>query len=144
MKNLLFMLLLLVSSISIAADSPNWLRYPSISPDGSQIVFTFKGDLYLMASDGGEAKQLTFHAAHDYMPVWSKDGSQIAFASDRYGNFDIFVMSVKGGEANRLTFHSTNEYPYSFSQDNKKVVFGALRQDAVNHRQHPSGSQSEL
>lgn len=144
MKNLLFMLLLICSSISMAAETPTWLRYPSISPNGDQIVFTYKGDLYLIDAEGGDAKQLTYHSAHDYMPVWSKDGSQIAFASDRYGNFDIYVMSVEGGEAKRLTFHSTNEYPYTFSPDNKKVIFGALRQDAVNHRQHPSGSQAEL
>jgi Tol biopolymer transport system component len=30
------------------------------------------------------------------MPVWSKDGKQIAFASDRYGNFDVFTLPVTG------------------------------------------------
>ena len=61
-----------------------WLRYPAISPDGTTVVFSYKGDLYLVSADGGEAKQLTSHAAHDYAPVWSPDGKQIAFASDLY------------------------------------------------------------
>lgn len=87
---------------------------------------------------------MTFHQAHDYMPVWSKDSKHIAFASNRYGNFDVFVMDAMGGQANRLTFHSNNESPYSFSHDNKHVIFGALRQDIAEHRQYPHGSQSEL
>ena len=91
--------------------NPKWARYPAISPDGSTIVFTYKGNLFRVPSTGGTATQLTFHKAHDYKPVWSKDGKRIAFASDRYGNFDVFVMDALGGEASRLTFHSTDELP---------------------------------
>ncbi|MCC5936375.1 MAG: PD40 domain-containing protein, partial [Lunatimonas sp.] len=103
--------------LALAENAPNWLRYPAISPDGSQIVFTYKGDLYKVASNGGRATQLTFHEAHDFMPVWSKDGKKIAFASDRYGNFDVFVMDADGGNAHRLTYHSNDEMPYSFAAD---------------------------
>lgn len=124
--------------------SPQWMRYPAISPDGKQIVFTYKGDLYVVPAEGGAANRLTFHQAHDFMPVWSKDGSQIAFASDRYGNFDVYVMDSRGGDAQRLTFHSTDEYPYSFSADGNNVVFGGVRQDLTSHRQYPTGSQPEL
>ena len=131
-------------TISIAQVAPQWMRYPAISPDGSQIVFTYKGDLYLVPSKGGDAKQITFHEAHDYKPVWSKDGSQIAFASDRYGNFDIFIMSASGGPASRLTFHSNDELPFEFSSDNEKIIFGTTRIDQVEHRQYPTGSQPEL
>ncbi len=127
-----------------AQDVPKWLRYPSISPDGSTIAFTYKGDLYAVPTSGGKATQLTFHEAHDFMPVWSKDGRKIAFASDRYGNFDVFVMDKDGGAATRLTYHSNNEQPYSFSADGTKVIFGGLRQDLAEHRQYPSASQPEL
>ena len=120
------------------------MRYSAISPDGTQIVFTYKGDLYKVPTKGGDAVQLTYHDAHDYMAVWSKDGKQLAFASDRYGNFDIFVMDAMGGPANRLTFHSNNETPYTFSADDKNIFFGALRQDDAKHRQYPHRSQSEL
>lgn len=138
-------LLFLFISLAISGQSnPQWMRYSTISPDGSQIAFTYKGDLYKVAASGGDAVQLTFHKAHDYMPVWSNDGSKIAFASNRYGNFDVFVMSANGGSATRLTFHSANESPFSFSSNNKDVIFGAQRQDDVNHRQYPTGSQPEL
>ncbi|MGE6219767.1 S41 family peptidase [Nubsella zeaxanthinifaciens] len=143
-KSLTLSLSFLLSTQLFAQEKPQWMRYPSISPDGTSIAFTYKGDLYRVPATGGTAQQLTFHEAHDFMPQWSKDGKQIAFASDRYGNFDVFVMDSNGGSAKRLTFHSTDEFPFSFSADNRSVVFGASRQDAVNHRQFPTGSQPEL
>ncbi|MCU0335807.1 MAG: peptidase S41, partial [Chitinophagaceae bacterium] len=121
-----------------------WLRYPAISPDGSTIVFTYKGDLYKVAAAGGTATPLTLHEAHDYNAIWSPDGQSIAFASDRYGNFDVFVMPAAGGEARRLTFHSAGEVPFSFSPDGKSILFGAARQDGAGNRQFPTGSMPEL
>jgi hypothetical protein len=102
---------LALGTSAAAQSNAGWLRYPSISPDGKTIVFTYKGDLYRVAATGGTAIPLTTHQAHDFMPVWSRDGRQIAFASDRYGNFDIFVMPAEGGEARRLTFHSVGTGP---------------------------------
>ena len=128
-----------------AADNvPSWLRYPAISPDAKTIVFAYKGDLYRVPSDGGVAVPLTMHEAHDGMPVWSRDGKSIAFASDRYGNFDVFIMPATGGEARRLTYHSAPELPYSFTPDDKAVLFGAARGDAASNRLFPTGSQPEL
>ena len=140
-----FTILLLFTTFSILGqENPQWMRYPAISPDGSQIAFTYKGDLYTVSSSGGTATQLTFHNAHDYMPVWNKKGTQIAFASNRYGNFDVFVMNANGGNASRLTYHSNDETPFTFGKNDKSILFGALRQDDVNHRQYPHSSQSEL
>lgn len=133
-----------MNAILNTPSSPAWARYPAISPDGKQIVFTYKGDLYVVPTAGGQATRLTFHDAHDFMPVWSKDSKKIAFASDRYGNFDVFIMDASGGEAERLTFHSNDEFPYTFSADGKSVVFGGTRQDDVKHRQYPTASQPEL
>jgi tricorn protease len=144
MKRILICVLCLLAVNSFAQDAPRWLRYSAISPDGQKIVFTYKGDLYSVAATGGVAMPLTFHAANDLMPVWSHDGKTIAFASDRFGNFDVFTMPSEGGEATRLTFHSNSEYPYSFSADDKTVVFGGVRLDAAEHRQYPTGSQPEV
>ncbi|HEU0111468.1 MAG TPA: peptidase S41, partial [Flavisolibacter sp.] len=102
----------ILASSAFSQNMPSWLRYPSISPDGKTIVFTYKGDLYKVPSSGGTAMSLTQHEAHDFMPVWSHDGKTIAFASDRYGNFDIYTMPANGGDVERLTFHSANEFPY--------------------------------
>jgi Tol biopolymer transport system component/C-terminal processing protease CtpA/Prc len=124
--------------------TPSWLRYSSISPDGKTIAFTYKGDLFTVASSGGVATALTTHEAHDFMPVWSHDGKSIAFASDRYGNFDVFVIPAKGGEAKRITYHSASEYPYDFSPDDQSIIFGSARMDAASNRQFPTGAQPEL
>ena len=133
---------------SIAAISPEWVRYPAISPDGQVIAFTYKGDIYRVAVTGGEATRLTFHPAHDYKPVWSPDNNQIAFASARHGNFDVFVMDAKGGEALRLTYDSSDEVPYDFKpangNDSKQVVFKGQRMDTSSHRQYPNSLYHEL
>ena len=145
MKNLLTITFSILFSIYLSAqEQPQWARYPAISPDGASIAFTYKGDIYSVPANGGIALQLTFHTAHDYGVVWSTDGKSLAFASNRFGNFDVFTMDVKGGAEKRLTFHSTDEMPYSFSADNTGVLFGAARQDVVTHRQYPISRQPEL
>ncbi|WP_242919732.1 S41 family peptidase [Pontibacter liquoris] len=145
-KKLTLSALLAAGSVfsAVGQEAPSWLRYPAISPDGKTIVFTYKGDIYTVPTAGGNAIPLTMHEAHDFMPVWSHDGKSIAFASDRYGNFDIFVMPATGGAAQRITFHSAHEYPYEFSADNKTVLFGSTRMDAATNRQFPTASQPEL
>jgi len=127
-----------------AQDNPLWMRYPAISPDGQTILFSYKGDIYKVAAAGGTAIPLTISEAYEFSPVWSHDGKSIAFASDRYGNFDVFVMPATGGEARRLTFHSGREIPSSFSADDKMVIFSAHRQDLVTDGQFPVGVMSEL
>ena len=128
MKKWFAILLAACTTGAVAQENPLWMRYPAISPDGSTIVFGYKGDIYRVDAAGGVAVPLTIHEAHDMMPVWSHDGKSIAFASDRYGNFDVFVMPVSGGEPKRLTYASNADYPYDFSVDDKTVIFGSARQ----------------
>ncbi|MDR0427851.1 MAG: peptidase S41 [Dysgonamonadaceae bacterium] len=124
--------------------NPLWLRYPAISPDGKQITFTYKGDIFVVPSSGGEARQLTMHVAHDYMPVWSPDSKNIAFASNRFGNFDIYITSLDGRTPERLTTFSGSELPYTFTPDGKHIVYRANIQTPASCVAFPSGSMSEL
>ncbi len=126
------------------ADPALWLRSPAISPDGSTIAFSYRGDLWTVPAGGGAATPRTLNAGYETAPVWSPDGSRIAFASDRYGNFDVFVMPAGGGEATRLTFHSADDVPTSFTPDGKGVLFSSARLDAVTNAQYPSPAQPEL
>lgn len=134
----MFLILMLVGIKLQAQVEPLWLRYPAISPDGKEIVFSYKGDLFKVDAKGGTATPLTLHEAHDFMPVWSPDGKQIAFASDRFGNFDVYVIPSVGGEARRLTFHSGNDFPWDFTTDGKEVIFSSPRNDLQTSVRFPN------
>ena len=145
MKLILCLALVLSSFVfTFGQDNPLWLRYPAISPDGQTLLFEYKGDIWTVPAAGGNAVPLTLSESYEFAPVWSHDGKSIAFASDRYGNFDVFVMPATGGEAKRLTYHSTREVPSSFTADDKAVLFNAARQDAVTNVQFPTGGMVEL
>ena len=133
-----------LAGLCSAQETALWLRYPAISPDGGTILFEYKGDIWSVPSAGGTAVPLTLSESYEYAPVWSHDGRSIAFASDRFGNFDVFVMPGSGGEASRLTYHSTREVPSSFTADDKAILFNAARQDLYSNAQFPVGLMSEL
>ena len=122
---------------AMAQESPLWMRYCSISPDGTTIAFTYKGDIFTVPVEGGRAVQLTTNPAYDTKPVWSPDSKQIAFASDRMGSFDVYVVSRDGGVPQRLTTHSGNEKPIAF-KDNEHILFAASIQPSADDVQFPS------
>ena len=127
-----------------AQDEALWLRDSAISPDGSTIAFTYQGDIYTVAATGGEARQITTWAGRDLRPVWSPDGSALAFASDRFGNLDVFTVGAAGGAPTRLTFDSRNDRPSTWTRDGSAVLFESARLDAAASANFPSGSQPEL
>lgn len=108
------------------------MNTPALSPDGRVICFSYRGDLWTVSAEGGEARRLTIHPAHDAYPRWSPDGAWIAFASSRYpsqsSNYDVFIMPSSGGEPRRLTYHTANDYPCDWSADGKRILLQAIRQ----------------
>lgn len=135
---------LLLTATSWGQANKDWFRHSSISPDGRSILFSYKGDIYTASSRGGLARPLTMHSAWDGHPVWSRDGQQIAFASDRHGNLDIFVMPSEGGKATRLTHHSAHDIPTDFSPENDAVLFTSARTDSASSSIFPTGRLAEL
>jgi tricorn protease len=124
--------------------APKWLRNAAISPDGSQIAFSFQGDIFKVPANGGQAIRLTIHEAYDADPVWSNDGKQIAFSSARYGNKDVFVIASGGGVARRLTYHSSDDIPSDFSPSGDKIIFSSSRLDDETTSIFPTGALPEL
>lgn len=140
----LSVLSLLLATLFAAEASPLWMRYPAISPDGRTVAFTYKGSIYTVPAAGGEARRLTSDESYDYAPVWSPDSKTVAYACDRFGNFDIFTVPASGGAPTRLTTHSASEMPYAFSPDGRKIYYGASISDPAASALFPKGSMSEL
>lgn len=124
--------------VTYAQSNALWLRYPSISPDGKNIAFGYKGDIYTVSTGGGIATPLTISEYYEQMPVWSHDGKSIAFASNRFGNFDVFVIAVNGGASKRLTFNSMNDFPSDFTPDDKHILFSSSHQAPAASVRFPS------
>ena len=121
-RHLLAIAALAISSAAMAQQAPLWMRHSAISPDGSQIAFAYKGDIWTVPVAGGQAKQLTTHSAYDSYPVWSPDSKNIAFVSTREGSRDVWIMPREGGAPHRLTTSSGSETPVAFL-DNDHVLF---------------------
>ncbi len=137
---LLFFALL---SVSLFAQK-DWIRYAAISPDASKIVFAYQGDLFIVSSAGGTAEPLLLSEAYESNPVWSHDGTKLAYTSDLYGNFDIFIYDFANRTSNRITFHSAKQVPWTFSPNDQFVLFSATLDDAVKNAQFPYGLLTEL
>lgn len=144
MKRSVMSVIALAASATLFAATPLWLRDVKISPDGSEIIFTYKGDIYKVAAGGGSATRLTSQPSYESKPVWSPDGKSVAFASDRNGGQDIYIMPAAGGPARRLTFNSAAETPEAFTPDGKSVIYSAAIQNPARSAVFPTGVMKEL
>ncbi|WP_404400969.1 PDZ domain-containing protein [Idiomarina seosinensis] len=152
MKRLVTSLLVSVAvGASASGDSSErpLIMQPEISPDGTQIAFSYQGDIWTMSTSGTNPNRLTIHEGYEHSPKWSKDGDSIAFSSDRFGNDDVFVMPSRGGRPDRLTYHSAPDRILGFNDDNQ-VLFNTRRLYAEVEREWevysvaPTGDATEF
>lgn len=98
-------------------------RWPTLTPDESQIVFSQLGNIWIMNIDGSDQRQLTNDPNNDYESAVSPDGETIVFASDRSGNDDIWIMNIDGSDQRQLIDHPANEAWPFFSTDGGLIYF---------------------
>ena len=111
------------------SQAPLLLENPTISR--TKIAFSFAGDIWLVDRSGGTAQRLTTHAAREISPVFSPDGSQVAFArlNPAAGPFgwDVYVASVSGGEERRVTYHPDLDFPFNWTSDGQRILISSFR-----------------
>lgn len=105
-KFVLFLFMSLASVPLIFAQEARLLRFPSTN--GSEVVFSYAGDLYKVSINGGEAKRLTSHIGYEMFPKFAPDGNSIAFTGQYDGNTEVYTIPSTGGEPLRITYTATN------------------------------------
>lgn len=106
------------------------LSNPAISENN--IVFVYAEDLWIADKDGSNPRRLTIDEGIESNPVFSPDGSTIAFSAQYDGNTDVFVIPATGGIPKRLTWHPSSDYVRDFSPDGEKVLFASQRNSHTN------------
>ena len=101
----LLFLVFILSADMFPQQEARLLRFPAIY--GSQIVFTYAGDLYTVPAAGGTARKLTNNAGFEMFAHFSPDGKWIAFTGQYDGNTEVYLMPSDGGIPKRLTYTAT-------------------------------------
>ena len=146
-----------MATLSAKADEARLLRFPSTN--GTDVVFTYAGDLYKAPITGGTAQRLTSHEGYEMFARLSPDGKTIAFTAQYDGNTEVYSMPLEGGEPKRLTYTSTNgrddlgdrmgpnNVVMTWSPDGKKIVYRNRISDSFDGKLWtiaPEGGMSEL
>lgn len=106
MKKTIFLFIFSLLLININAEEARLLRFPATN--GSDVVFSYAGDLYKVSINGGTAQRLTSHVGYEMFPKFSPDGQTIAFTGQYDGNTEVYTIPVTGGEPLRITYTATN------------------------------------
>ena len=129
MKRAIFLALIFLfaaASASFAqAGKQLLLKKPTLSK--SQVAFSYAGDLWIVGREGGDAIRLTTGTGVETDPVFSPDGSMIAFTGEYDGNVDVYVVVAAGGVPRRLTYHPGLDTAVGWAPDGKQVLFRSGR-----------------
>ncbi|MEM9950847.1 MAG: hypothetical protein AAF846_04555 [Chloroflexota bacterium] len=110
-----------------------YARYPSFSPDGTQIAFEmYMGDniwnIHILSLIDGSIQQVTFNAAIDGGASFSPDGTKLAYQSTQNGFYDLYVLNLEDGKTQRLTFQpDTMDVWAEWSSDGEQILFHSER-----------------
>lgn len=104
-------------------------RYPSISPDGQSLCFSWRGDIWRVNATGGQATRLTAHPMLDDHSVWSPDGKQIAFNSERSGYRNVYRMNADGTGLTPVTREDRYLFITDWTADDTLTLTGYIEAD---------------
>ena len=123
----MFILIILLSGPFPAQseETPILAQRPALSR--THVVFFFAADLWRVSREGGAAQRLTAGPGVETNPVFSPDGSLIAFTGEYDGNVDVFVIPADGGEPRRMTWHPSSDIVLGWSPDGKNILFTSRR-----------------
>jgi tricorn protease len=116
-----------------AADKPHIFQHPALSKD--LICFGYAGDLWTVSRNGGKAARLTTGVGIETAPVFSPDGSMIAFTGDYDGNTDVFTVPAAGGVPFRVTYHPAADFAVGWTPDGQNIVFRSTRASKSRYTQ---------
>ena len=108
-----------------SAEQSALLRKPTVSK--TQIAFSYGGDLWIVERSGGEAHRLTSDIGIEIDPIFSPDGTWIAFTGEYDGNEDVYVIPAAGGIPKRLTSHPSSDQAVGWTRDGKRILFRSTR-----------------
>ena len=128
MRRLLLTVLfvLSVSAFANGADAgPLLLQSPTMSK--TQIAFAYGGNIWIVSRSGGDAQLLVTGTGTLSHPIFSPDGSRIAYTGNYDGNDDVYVVAATGGEPRRLTYHPGSDVAVGWTNDGQSVLFRTTR-----------------
>ncbi len=118
---------------SRAAAKPHIFQRPALSRE--LIAFGYAGDLWTVPRAGGHATRLTTGIGIETAPIFSPDGSTIAFTGEYDGNTDVFTVPTTGGVPFRVTYHPAADFAVGWSPDGKQIIFRSTRQSVSRYTQ---------
>src|SRR3984957_11529070 len=121
------------SAATQAADKPHLFQSPALSRE--LIAFGYAGDLWTVSREGGRAVRLTNGVGLESAPVFSPDGTTIAFTGEYDGNTDVFTIPAAGGVPHRVTYHPGPDIAVGWTPDGKRILFRSARESASRYTQ---------
>jgi tricorn protease len=129
MRKFIILTAILISAsfqTNFAQVNARMLQYPDVS--STHISFTYGGDVWIVAKEGGTAYKLTSAKGTELLARFSPDGKQIAFSGNYNGNVDVYVMPSLGGLPIRITHHGMNDRLVDWYPDGNFLLFASSRE----------------